>query len=62
MLLSHIKEDEIMPFIAMWMELKALILSELSQKEKDKYHMTSLMWNLKYGRDNLIYNTETDHG
>ena len=43
MLLSHIKEDEIMPFIAMWMELKALILSELSQKEKDKYHMTSLI-------------------
>ena len=24
----------------MWMELETLILSEISQKEKDKYHMT----------------------
>ena len=40
-LLSH-KKDEIMPFAATWMELETLILSELSQKEKDKYHITSL--------------------
>ena len=33
---------EIMPFEATWMELETLILSEVSQKEKDKY-MISLI-------------------
>ena len=37
-LLSH-KKDDIMPFAATWMELENLILSEMSQKDKDKYHM-----------------------
>ena len=32
-----------MPFAATWMELETLILSEGSQKEKDKYHMTALV-------------------
>ena len=35
---SAIKKNEIMPFAATRMELKTLILSEISQKEKDKYH------------------------
>ena len=35
--------NEIMPFAATWMQLEALILSEVSQKEKDKYHMISLI-------------------
>ena len=30
-----------MPFAATWMELETLTLSEVSQKEKDKYHMIS---------------------
>ena len=29
-------------FAATWMELKTLILGEISQKEKDKYYMISL--------------------
>ena len=37
-----------MPFAATWMDLEIIIVSEASQKEKDKYHMLSLMWNLKY--------------
>ena len=41
-LLSH-KKNKIMPFAATWMELETLILSEVSQKEKDKYHMISLI-------------------
>ena len=40
---SAIKKNEIMPFVAPWMELETLILSEVSQKEKDKYHMISLI-------------------
>ena len=43
---SSIKKNEIMPFAATWMELETLILSEVSQKEKDKYHMISHIWNL----------------
>ena len=38
---SSIKMNEIMPFAATWMELESLILSEVSQKEKDKYHIIS---------------------
>ena len=41
-LLSH-ENNDIMPFAATWMELENLILSEMSQKDKDKYHMISLI-------------------
>ena len=40
---STIKKNAVTPFAATWMELETLILSEVSQKEKDKYHMTSLI-------------------
>ena len=40
---SAIKKNEIMPFAATWMDLEIIILSEASQKEKDKYHMISLI-------------------
>ena len=39
--LSHKKER--MSFAATWMQLETLLLSEISQTEKDKYHMISLM-------------------
>lgn len=39
---SH-KKSEIMPFAATMMDLGITILSKLSQKEKDKYHVISLM-------------------
>ena len=39
---SDIKKNDIMPFATTWMELETLILSEMSQKDKDKYHMISL--------------------
>ena len=41
-LLSH-KKNEMMPFAATWMDLQMIIRSEVSQKEKDKYCMISLM-------------------
>ena len=40
---SAIKKNEILPSAATWMELETLILSEVTQKEKDKYYMTSLI-------------------
>ena len=39
---SAIKKNEIMPFAATWRDLEFIILSELSQTEKDKY-MISLI-------------------
>ena len=40
---SAIKNNEIMPFATTWMALEIIIRSEVSQKEKDKYHMISLI-------------------
>ena len=34
---SAIKKNEIMPFTATWMNLESIIISEVSQIEKDKY-------------------------
>ena len=43
---SAIKKNKIMPFAATWMELEPLILSQVSQKEKDKYHIISLIFGI----------------
>ena len=40
---STMKKNEIMPFAATWMDLEIIILSEISQTEKNKYHMISLI-------------------
>ena len=40
---SATKTNEIMPFAAIWIQVEIIILSEVSQKEKDKYHMISLI-------------------
>ena len=36
---SAMKKNSIMPFAATWMDLKTVILSEVSQTEKDKYYI-----------------------
>ena len=43
---TAIKTKEILPFAA-WMDLEGTMLSKISQAEKDKYHMITLMRNLK---------------
>ena len=53
-------QNKTMPFAATWMELEILILGDLSQKEKDKYHNTTYTWNLIYGTNEPIYRTETN--
>ena len=40
---SAIKKNKIMPFTARWMKPEIIILNEVGQKEKDKYHMISLI-------------------
>ena len=39
---SAIKKNAI-PFATTWMNLEIIILSEVSQKENDRYHMISLI-------------------
>ena len=36
-----IKKNETLPFVATWMDLENIILTEVSHIEKDKYSMTS---------------------
>ena len=35
------KKKELLPFMTAWMELESIMLSEISQVVKDKYHMIS---------------------
>ena len=58
---SAIKKHKIMPIEATWMELETLILSEVSQKEKVKYHMISHIWNLIYDTNEPFHRKE-NHG
>ena len=48
------KKNEIMPFAATWMELEGIMLSEISQSEKDRYHGFTHMW--------ILRNLTEDHG
>ena len=38
------KKKKILPFATVWMKLENIMLSEVSQSEKGKYHMISLMY------------------
>ena len=49
-----------MPFTATWMQLEIIILSEVSQKEKDISYDITYMWTLKCGTDKAIYKIETN--
>ena len=40
---SDMKKNKIILFATTWMDPEIFILSELSQKERDKYHMVSLI-------------------
>ena len=37
------RKNEIWLFVAMWMELESVMLSEISHTEKNRYHMFSLL-------------------
>ena len=40
---SVIRNDEIQPFVTMWMDLEGIMLKEISQREKVNYRMISLI-------------------
>ena len=35
------RKKEVLPFVTAWMELESIMLSEVSQVVKDKYHIIS---------------------
>ena len=37
---SAVRKNDILPFATTWMDLEHIMLSEISQKEKDKYDIT----------------------
>ena len=41
-----LKKNEILLCAATWMDLENIILNEISQTEKDKYHMISLIYGI----------------
>ena len=45
LLLSH-QKNEILPFAMTWMKQVDIMLSEISQSEKDNYHMVSLVYGI----------------
>ena len=40
---SAIKKEEILPFATTWMNSEGIMLSEITQSEKEKYHIISLI-------------------
>ena len=40
---SAVQKNEIIPFVATWMDLEIIIISKVSQREKNKYHTISLI-------------------
>ena len=42
-IVSLLRKKKIMPFVTTWMDLEGITLSEISQTEKDKYCMVSLI-------------------
>ena len=56
---SATKKNEIMPFATTWMDLEIVILSEMSDREREISYDITYMWNIKRNDINeLIYKTE----
>ena len=51
---SAIEKNNILPFVATCMDLEGIMLSEISQTEKDKYHMISHICGIKTPKTKLI--------
>ena len=58
---SAIKRNEIVQFAETWTDLEAVIQSEVNQKEKNKYHIISLICGIeKNDTDELICKAEIE--
>ena len=53
---------EVLLFVTAWVELESIMLSEISQSVKDKYHMNSLITGTKYtNKKNRTKDMETEN-
>ena len=53
---SAVRKKEILPLVTIWLDLKDLMLSEISQEEEEKYYVILLTgWDLK----NLTHKSES---
>ena len=56
------RKKELLPFATSWMELESIMLSEISQVVKDKYHMISPIsvteWTKQTSKQNITTNIE----
>ena len=43
---SAVQKKKILPIVTAWMDMDSIMLSEISQSEKDKYHMISLIYRI----------------
>ena len=43
---SAIRNDKYPPFVSTWMELEGIMLSEISQSEKDKHYVVSFIFGI----------------
>ena len=57
---SATRKNEMMPFASTWMNIETIIRRDVSQTEKGKYHMISLICEIKKDANTLIYKTEKD--
>ena len=44
---SSIKKKEVLPFATIWMDTEGIMLYEINQVDKGKYHMISLMYEIE---------------
>ena len=58
-ILPAIKKNEIMPSAAMWMDLGDIMLSWMSDRQRQILYDITTMWNLKNNTNDCIYKTET---
>ena len=56
---SAIKKKKILPFATVWMDLEKIMLSEISQSEKDKCHMTNAIHAYVESKNKLRMGTDS---
>ena len=55
-----VKKKELLPFVTAGINLESIMLNEISQPEKEKYHMISLIYVESNEQNKLTNKIETD--
>ena len=61
-IIQPLKNEEILPFVTVWMDLEGTMLSERNQTEKDKYCMISLICGIQKQNQNKTKLIEKEIG